>query len=220
MSPESGSSCAVSAKPCSVRLRWQQVCSAVIEFARFEVDPILSVQFSNHTGYPTMKGTVMEGPELATIVDGLEENGLLQQSHLLTGYIGSVTFLKQVVQVHQKVKQHNPDLIYGASALAPQLQIDLGIQSSISSRPFQMLMIKPVGCTSWSSSTGKHCNEQCACFDAIVTRAAAAIDTTGQGKPVRIGAVCDPVLGDNGKLYVPEIWWELIEIMWCRWQTC
>ena len=38
----------------------------------FDVDPILSVQFSNHTGYGSWKGDVMTGAQLQSIVEGLE----------------------------------------------------------------------------------------------------------------------------------------------------
>ena len=82
-----------------------------------EVDPILSVHFSNHTGYPSMTGTVMDGAQLAEVVKGLEDNDLLRHSHLLTGYIGSVTFLNQVAEIHRKLKTINPDLMYGALCL-------------------------------------------------------------------------------------------------------
>jgi pyridoxine kinase len=79
----------------------------------YEVDPVMSVHFSNHTGYPSFKGTIMDGAQLSEVVSGLEANGLLQHSHLLTGYIGSTSFLVQVLHVLQKLKAQNPDLVYG-----------------------------------------------------------------------------------------------------------
>lgn len=50
-----------------------------------QVDPIYSVQFSNHTGYPTFKGSVFDGSHLRALVEGLRVNGLLTHTHLLTG---------------------------------------------------------------------------------------------------------------------------------------
>ena len=94
----------------------------------FDVDPILSVQFSNHTGYGSWKGEVMTGEQLQSIVEGLESNGLLEgYTHVLTGYM------------RQRV-----DAAHGREACAP------------------LRALNP----------------------ALVY-------------------VCDPVLGDNGKLYVP-----------------
>ena len=84
-----------------------------LQLLGFDVDPILSVHFSNHTGYPTFKGSVMDGDQLTQIVDGLEANGLLQYSHLLTGYIGKASFLHQVVDVLRRVRAVSPDVAYG-----------------------------------------------------------------------------------------------------------
>ncbi len=43
------------------------------------------MQFSNHTGFPLFKGTVMDGEQLWTLIEGLEANKLIQHTHLLTG---------------------------------------------------------------------------------------------------------------------------------------
>ncbi|KAK8738975.1 hypothetical protein OTU49_003768 [Cherax quadricarinatus] len=94
----------------------------------FEVDTINSVQFSNHTGYKHYKGQVLDDTQLGDLIDGLKSNGIDYYSHLLTGYIGSASFLQKVKSVVEHLKTVNPNLIY----------------------------------------------------------------------------VCDPVMGDNGKMYVPE----------------
>lgn len=57
-----------------------------LQLLGFEVDAINTVQFSNHTGYPTVKGAVLDGEGLWQLIEGLEANGLLQgYTHLLTG---------------------------------------------------------------------------------------------------------------------------------------
>ncbi|XP_062203937.1 pyridoxal kinase-like isoform X2 [Phragmites australis] len=83
-----------------------------LQLLGFDVDPINSVQFSNHTGYPTFRGQVLNGNELWDLIEGLEENELLHYTHLLTGYIGSVSFLNAVLQVVDKLRSVNPDLTY------------------------------------------------------------------------------------------------------------
>ena len=102
-----------------------------------EVDPVNSVQFCNHTGYAAgVRGDVLQGDQLRALVDGLGANGLLSgYTHLLTGYIGSPSFLRAVV-------------------------------------------------------------------DALVAMRAA-------NAPETVAYFCDPVLGDGGRLYVPEA---LVEI--------
>ncbi|XP_008543892.1 pyridoxal kinase [Microplitis demolitor] len=104
-----------------------------LQLLGFEVDAINSVQLSNHTGYKVTKGDILNDKNLSQLVDGLVANDLHHYSHLLTGYVGSASFLEQIAQLIPVLKKKNPNLIY----------------------------------------------------------------------------LCDPVLGDDGKLYVPE---ELIEI--------
>ncbi|XP_046328156.1 pyridoxal kinase-like isoform X3 [Haliotis rufescens] len=94
----------------------------------FDVSTINSVQFSNHTGYGKFKGQVLDDQDVTDLYEGLKLNNLVQFSHILTGYIGSKSFLEKVKEIIQELRSHNPSLIY----------------------------------------------------------------------------VCDPVMGDNGKMYVPE----------------
>jgi pyridoxine kinase len=77
-----------------------------------EVDAINSVQFSNHTGYPQgVRGDRLDGVQLSALVEGLEVNGLIaggQYSHLLTGYIGSLSFLQAVAHVAATLRAAGP----------------------------------------------------------------------------------------------------------------
>lgn len=77
------------------------------------MDVINSVQFSNHTGYKVFKGQVLSDRDLKDLMDGLKENGLDFYTHLLTGYVGSPSFLNQIANVIRHVKSVNPNLIYG-----------------------------------------------------------------------------------------------------------
>lgn len=79
----------------------------------FDVDAINSVQFSNHTGYPTFKGSAVDGEGLTALVDGLDANGLLNYTHLLTGYIGSLSLLEAISGIMERLQRINPDIIYG-----------------------------------------------------------------------------------------------------------
>ncbi|XP_020210391.1 pyridoxal kinase isoform X2 [Cajanus cajan] len=83
-----------------------------LQLLGYDVDPINSVQFSNHTGYPTFKGQVLNGQQLWDLIEGLEGNDLLFYTHLLTGYIGSESFLNAVLQVVSKLRSKNPELTY------------------------------------------------------------------------------------------------------------
>mmetsp|Transcript_6627 Transcript_6627/g.6934 ORF Transcript_6627/g.6934 Transcript_6627/m.6934 type:complete len:344 (+) Transcript_6627:34-1065(+) len=83
-----------------------------LQLLGFDADFINSVNFSNHTKYPLIKGTVMTGNELETVVQGLEANYLLDYDYLLTGYIGSESFLSSILQVLDKIKINNPNVRY------------------------------------------------------------------------------------------------------------
>ncbi|XP_057373878.1 pyridoxal kinase-like isoform X2 [Daphnia carinata] len=78
----------------------------------FEVHSINSVEFSNHTGYGMWKGQVLNAEELAELMSGLQINDLDNFSHLLTGYVGSASFLEQVYETVRQLKEKNPKLVY------------------------------------------------------------------------------------------------------------
>ncbi|XP_063405266.1 pyridoxal kinase-like [Mytilus trossulus] len=99
-----------------------------LQLLGFDVSTINSVQFSNHTGYGKFKGQVLNDDDVECLYEGLKENNIHNFTHLLTGYIGSKSFLQKVGDIIKDMKKTNPTLTY----------------------------------------------------------------------------VCDPVMGDNGKMYVPE----------------
>lgn len=54
--------------------------------------------------------------ELCTddVFSGLTENGLLDNyTHLLTGYIGNDQFLRKIADIVKKLRQVNPNIVYG-----------------------------------------------------------------------------------------------------------
>ncbi|XP_053610087.1 pyridoxal kinase [Plodia interpunctella] len=78
----------------------------------FEVDAINTVQFSTHTGYKTIKGTVLKNEEMEEIVEGLIANDVHYYTHFLTGYSRSADSMKQVAEIIKKLRKKNPKLIY------------------------------------------------------------------------------------------------------------
>jgi pyridoxine kinase len=81
-----------------------------LQLLGFEVDVVNSVHFSNHTGYVGgFEGDVLKGDQLRAILSGLERNGLLSDvGHLLTGYIGSESFLSAVLDVLATLRKERP----------------------------------------------------------------------------------------------------------------
>lgn len=72
------------------------------------MDVVNSVHFSNHTGFSKgFEGDVLQGDQLRKIMEGLERNGLLKDvGHLLTGYIGSASFLEAVMGVLKTLRKN------------------------------------------------------------------------------------------------------------------
>ncbi|ETL47262.1 pyridoxal kinase [Phytophthora nicotianae CJ01A1] len=88
-----------------------------LQLLGMDVDPINSVQFSNHTGYAKFTGRRLTGDELHELLDGMEINDLLKDAHthLLTGYIGSISLLDAIVRVYERIRaaQTHPErLVY------------------------------------------------------------------------------------------------------------
>ncbi len=50
----------------------------------------------------------MNAEELDELVEGLESNQINQYTHILTGYIGSKSFLLQLADVVRRLKAANP----------------------------------------------------------------------------------------------------------------
>ena len=116
-------------------------------------------------GYATFRGERLDGAALLALLEGLTANGLVANaySHLLTGYIGSLSFLRAIAAVAAALRAANPGLLYGA-------------------------------CLPRARSAQR------------IVAAVACTDT--RARSFTRAPVCDPVLGDAGKLYVPA---ELVE---------
>lgn len=80
-----------------------------LQLLGFDVDVVNSVHFSNHTGYKEgFEGDVLKGDQLRAIMAGLKRNSLLEGiGHVLTGYIGSESFLEAVLDVIKNVREEH-----------------------------------------------------------------------------------------------------------------
>lgn len=79
----------------------------------FDVWPINTVQFSNHTGYGVWQGEIFAAEHIIKLVDGLFELGQQQKCKaILSGYMGSSQICNAVSQIVEKFKAENPNIIY------------------------------------------------------------------------------------------------------------
>lgn len=78
-----------------------------------EVWPVLTVNFSNHTGYGVWRGPVVAPGDVAAVVAGIEERGALPGiSAVLSGYQGDPAVGAVVLDAVTRVKAANPAAVY------------------------------------------------------------------------------------------------------------
>ena len=78
-----------------------------------EVWPVLTVHFSNHTGYPGWRGPLLAASDVAEVVRGISERGVLGQvTAVLSGYQGDPEVGKVILDTVAEVRRHNPAAIY------------------------------------------------------------------------------------------------------------
>jgi len=78
-----------------------------------EVWPVYTVNFSNHTGYGAWRGPMIPASEVAEIITGIEERGVLGEvDAVLSGYQGGAEIADVIIDAVAKVKAANPQAVY------------------------------------------------------------------------------------------------------------
>lgn len=81
----------------------------------FEVWPVNTVQFSNHTGYGSWRGPVLPAADVAAIVAGIGDRGVLADCDaVLSGYQGAADVGAVILDAVASVKAANPAAVYCA----------------------------------------------------------------------------------------------------------
>lgn len=79
----------------------------------FEVWPINTVQFSNHTGYGHWQGDICTAEHIRSVIQGLLSLDLAKQCDaILSGYIGDKEIGQVILEAVQQFRQINSRLIY------------------------------------------------------------------------------------------------------------
>jgi len=79
----------------------------------FEVWPVNTVHFSNHTGYGEWRGPVLPAEDISGVIRGIEDRGVLPTCDaVLSGYMGDVSLGEVVVGAVGRVKELNPEAVY------------------------------------------------------------------------------------------------------------
>jgi len=78
-----------------------------------EVWPVLTVVFSNHTGYGDWKGPLLTAQDVADVVTGIADRGVLGDCDaVLSGYQGAEDVGAVVLDAVAQVKAANPQAVY------------------------------------------------------------------------------------------------------------
>jgi pyridoxine kinase len=78
-----------------------------------EVWPVITVHFSNHTGYESWRGPLMSAADLSDVVRGIDERGVLGEvDAVLSGYQGREDVGAMILDAVALVKQRNDAAIY------------------------------------------------------------------------------------------------------------
>jgi pyridoxine kinase len=78
-----------------------------------EVWPVITVHFSNHTGYGAWRGPLLTASDIADVVTGIDERGVLGRvDAVLSGYQGAEEVGAEVLRTVELVRQRNPRAVY------------------------------------------------------------------------------------------------------------
>ncbi len=78
-----------------------------------EVWPVLTVHFSNNTGYASWRGPVLDADDVRDVIRGIDELGVLGECDaVLSGYQGAPDTGRAVLEAVALVRQRNPAALY------------------------------------------------------------------------------------------------------------
>lgn len=79
----------------------------------YDVWPVNTVQFSNHTGYGQWQGEIFSQQHIHQVIQGLRELKLVSACQaILSGYMGSAEICHEVAATVKAFKQENPNIVY------------------------------------------------------------------------------------------------------------
>ncbi len=81
--------------------------------AGFDIWPVFTVNFSNHTGYGAWRGPVIAPDQVAEVVRGIDDRGVLARVEaVLSGYQGAPDMGRTILDAVNLVRERNPQAIY------------------------------------------------------------------------------------------------------------
>ena len=97
-----------------------------------EVYPVLTVHFSNHTGYPGWRGPLLAAGDVAEVIRGIDERGALDRvDAVLSGYQGGEDVGKVILDAVALVRSRNPRAIYCCDPVMGDVDRDFYVRPGI-----------------------------------------------------------------------------------------
>lgn len=79
----------------------------------FEVWPVDTVQFSNHTGYGVWRGAIHPLEQITEVLLGVEERGVFARTRaVVSGYLGDAALGEAVLSAVERVRAARPGAVY------------------------------------------------------------------------------------------------------------
>lgn len=89
--------------------------AAVFPLQRLGVSvwPVITVHFSNHLGYGAARGPVLPAEDVADVIRGIEERGVMADCDaVLSGYMGDASIGSVILDTVARVRRHQPHAAY------------------------------------------------------------------------------------------------------------
>ncbi len=98
----------------------------------FEVWPVHTVQFSNHTGYADWRGQVFEVDHIADLIGGIEALGVLETCDaVLSGYLGDAGLGSAIIEAAARVRKANPAAVFACDPVMGDVHTGLYVRPGI-----------------------------------------------------------------------------------------
>jgi pyridoxine kinase len=87
---------------------------------------------SNHPGYDTMRGRVLESELVADLLRGVEERGLIQSSrYIVSGYVGSRANGEVIADFVERARRINPNITYVCDPVMGDVNLGIFVHEQV-----------------------------------------------------------------------------------------
>lgn len=94
--------------------------------------PVLTVNFSNHSGYESLRGVLIDPADVRQVVLGVDDRGVLAGCQaVLSGYQGTAEMGEVIIEAARLVKQRNPQALYCADPVMGDVGRGFFVQEGI-----------------------------------------------------------------------------------------